>query len=294
MEKVMSKEKTKKVLILGAAGMLGHVVYLYFKENTDYELITTSNSIRFPEDSFSLDVSDKEKVEAFINKHKPDIVINCIGVLIKGSTNDPSNAIYINAFFPHFLAKLLDNYGGKLIHISTDCVFSGKKGSYSEDDFKDATDFYGMSKSLGEVTYGKHLTIRTSIIGPELKKNGEGLFDWFMRQKGEINGYTEAYWGGVTTLTLANNILLAVENNSSGLFHVTNEEKISKFDLLYLFAQIFNKTDINIVPDATYSIDKSLALKKDSYFFKVPSYDVMLKEMQINMHKQKTLYTKYF
>ncbi|WP_373398913.1 sugar nucleotide-binding protein [Algoriphagus halophilus] len=121
----------------------------------------------------------------------------------KGFSRKSKNSIFINSYFPHWLVSEADKYGGQVIHISTDCVFSGKKGGYIEADFRDADDIYGRGKALGELIGGRHLTLRTSIIGPELKSNGEGLFHWFMNQKGETNGYTKAIWGGVTTFELA-------------------------------------------------------------------------------------------
>jgi len=200
----------KKVLILGSGGMLGHMVYTYFKALNKYEIIDAS----FPQKAFSestlLDVTNKTELELYIDRNKPDILINCIGILLKGSEEDPSNAIYLNAYLPHQLSRLLNSYGGKLIHVSTDCVFTGNKGSYVEADFKDARDTYGLSKSLGEVNNDHDLTLRTSIIGPELKEKGEGLFHWFINQTGEINGFTKMIWGGVTTLELAKVIDAAI------------------------------------------------------------------------------------
>ena len=283
----------KKVLIIGSAGMLGHVVYLYLKRTGKYHLLATSNRLCFPENSLQLDVTEKAKTESLILEHKPDVVINCVGVLIRGSKNDPSNAIYINAYFPHSLAKILGNYGGKLIHISTDCVFSGSKGNYTEDDFKDATDFYGMSKSLGEVNYDNHLTLRTSIIGPELKENGEGLFDWFMKSTGNIKGYTNAIWSGVSTFELAKVISNVLNQNQSGLINITNGVPINKFELLNLFKKVFHRKDLSIEKYAEYKSDKSLKSNRRDFDYSVPSYEEMLTEMKKFMQKNQEIYSKY-
>ena len=185
-----------KILILGATGMAGHVAHAYLKDTQQYEISNIVFRTPLNEESIVVDVTNKEKLRKAITDISPDIILNCIGVLIGGSANNPANAIYINAYLPHFLASIARTIDAKLIHISTDCVFSGKKGMYFENDFRDADDVYGRSKALGEINNEIDLTIRTSIIGPEIKKNGEGLFHWFMNQTGEINGFTKAFWGG--------------------------------------------------------------------------------------------------
>jgi len=284
----------KKVLILGSAGMLGHIVYLYFKSLHEYIIIDTSYPFKFNENSFLLDVSKQDELENFISAQQPEIVINCIGILIKGSLSNPSNAIYLNAYLPHKLASILKPAGAKLIHISTDCVFSGNKGAYSENDFKDARDIYGLSKALGEVDYGNHLTLRTSIVGPEIKETGEGLFDWFMKQKGSINGYTKSFWGGVTTLELAKTIHYSLENNISGLVHVTNNIPISKYLLINLFKEVFGKTDVSLIEAPDYATDKSLLTTRKDFSYIVPDYRQMILEMHAFMLNKKELYQKYF
>ena len=164
----------KKVLLFGATGMAGHIAYYYLQSTERYELINVVYRTKLVKDSIVVDVTDKNAVTKLVEEVRPDLIINCIGVLIKGSKEHPDNAIFINAYFPHLLKKLSDKIGAKLIHISTDCVFSGKRGNYTESDFRDADDIYGRSKALGEIINDKDLTIRTSIIGPELKTNGEG------------------------------------------------------------------------------------------------------------------------
>ena len=181
-----------KVLIFGATGMAGHIVYYYLQNTGRYEVVNAVYRTKLTDDSIVVDVTDKDAVANLVRETRSDLIINCIGVLIKGSKDHPDNAIFINAYFPHLLKKLADEVGAKLIHVSTDCVFSGKKGNYNESDFRDADDIYGRSKALGEIINDKDLTIRTSIIGPELKLNGEGLFHWFMHQKGKVNGFTTA------------------------------------------------------------------------------------------------------
>lgn len=284
----------KKIMILGSSGMLGHMVYHYLTESKKYQILDASFPNKANGNSYILNVTDKDAVELYINNEKPDIVINCIGVLIKGSKSDPSNAIYLNAYFPHQLSKLLSSIGGKLIHISTDCVFSGNKGNYAEDDFRDADDVYGRSKALGEVINDKDLTIRTSIIGPELKENGEGLFHWFMSQNGPVNGYANAYWSGVTTLFLAQAIEAAIDQNIKGLFHLTNRNKISKYDLLTLIKNIWDRKKVGITKVDSKTVDKSLINTRTDFDVKVPEYNVMLGDLKSFMIAHKIMYPNYF
>jgi len=283
----------KKILLLGATGMAGHVAYYYLKSTDKYVITNVTFRNKLTEDSLVIDITDKSVIESLIRKVKPDIILNCIGVLIKGSQLYPDNAIFINAYFPHLLERLAAEINAKLIHISTDCVFSGQKGNYEESDVRDADDVYGRSKGLGEVVNDKDLTIRTSIIGPELKQNGEGLFHWFMNQKGDINGYTQAYWGGVTTLELAKAIDVAINQNVTGLVHLTNGEKISKYDLLNRIKEIWNKNEIIIKPYNGKSIDKSL-LKSEKFKYLVPTYVQMLCDQRTWMLSNENLYKEIY
>lgn len=283
--------KRKKILLLGSTGMAGHLTYFYLKSLDKYDVVNMSYRTKLTETSLILDITDKEAVEKNIMNICPDIILNCIGVLIKGSQNSPDNAIYVNAYFPHFLKRISNKVNAKLIHISTDCVFSGKKGDYAEDDFRDADDIYGRSKALGEIIDDENLTIRTSIIGPELKSDGEGLFHWFMNQKGHVNGYINSVWGGVTTLELAKAINVAIDENLTGLVQLSNGYGINKYDLLCLFKKIWNRTDIYITPLETDRIDKSIR-KSNKFTYSVKSYEAMLEELYAWMQEYNDLYNK--
>ncbi|MDR0865176.1 MAG: SDR family oxidoreductase [Candidatus Symbiothrix sp.] len=281
----------RKILLFGATGMAGHIVYHYLNATNKYDITNIVFREKLTEDSIILDITDKNTVENLVANQSPDIIINCIGVLIKGSSLHPDNAIYINAYFPHLLARLSEKINAKLVHVSTDCVFSGKQGNYKETDFKDADDVYGRSKALGEIINDKDITIRTSIIGPELKKNGEGLFHWFMHQKGDIKGYTGAFWGGVTTLELAKAIDFIIEQPITGLVHLTNGEKISKFNLLTLLKEVYKRDNIEIHPYRGKQVDKSLQ-KSEKLKYTVPAYPQMLEEQYQWMNSHNTLYKK--
>lgn len=256
--------------------MLGHMVHKYFDQLGVYELYNSVYRTPLNSQSIICNVKDQNAVAELFKQTKPEIVINCVGALVQESQSNPSSAIYLNALFPHVLKDLCNVNDAKLIHVSTDCVFSGKKGAYSEDDFRDADDIYGRSKALGEIFDAPHCTLRTSIIGPELK-DGTGLFHWFMKQEGEVKGYTNAYWSGVTTLELAKNIRKAIDNDLTGLYHVSNGDKISKFELLGKFNR-FRKDKVQVHPYDTYVADKSLT-KSSKFDFEVISYDAMLDEL---------------
>ena len=282
----------KKVLLFGATGMAGHVAYYFLRNTGRYDITNVVFRTPLTRDSIIVDVTDRNAVAEVVRQTNPEIILNCVGVLIKGAKEHPDNAILINAYFPHLLKKLADETGAKLIHISTDCVFSGKRGNYAEDDFRDADDVYGRSKALGEVANVKDLTIRTSIIGPELKKEGEGLFHWFMTQHGKINGFKTAIWGGVTTLELAKAVDWAIVRNKTGLVQLSNGIGISKYDLLNLFKEIWHKQDIEILPYDGNGVDKSIARSK-RFEYEVPGYGQMLQELHDWMSEHKELYSQY-
>lgn len=266
----------KRVLVIGATGMLGHMVHNYMESLGTYELFNSVYRTPLNDKSIVCDVKDQKAVADLFKKVRPNVVINCVGALVQESQNNPASGIYLNALFPYVLRDLCNQYNAKLIHVSTDCVFSGKKGTYSEEDFRDADDVYGRSKALGEIFDAPHCTLRTSIIGPELK-DGTGLFHWFMKQEGEVKGYTKALWSGVTTLELAKAIQKVIENDLTGVLQVTNGNKLSKFDLLNLFNQ-FKETSVNIIPYDGYVADKSLT-KSTKFDFKVPDFDQMIEEI---------------
>lgn len=270
----------KKVLIIGSKGMAGHMIKEYFTQK-GYDVYGTfreKEEKNLEANEFYLDAFDKEKLEEILKKVKPDFVINCIGILNQFAENNPDIAIYVNGYFPHYLDRLSEKYGYKLIHITTDCVFSGKKGNYTEDDFRDADSYYGRSKAIGEVNNNRTLTFRTSIIGPDINKDGIGLFNWFMKQEGKIRGYSNVFWSGVTTLELAKAIEASFSQNISGLIHLVNNEKIPKYDLLKLFSKYMNK-DIEIEKYEDYFSDKSLIRTKEDFNYKVPEYEKMIEEL---------------
>ena len=257
--------------------MLGHVLLNKLNDLDTYDVFDITRNKENRSNNFQCDVTSFDSLFEIINQIKPNYIINCVGVLIKDSLSDPFSAININALLPHKLVQFSEVVNAKLIHISTDCVFDGSKGSYIETDKKTAQDIYGLSKSLGEIKDSKNLTLRTSIIGPELKDKGEGLFSWFLSQNGEVNGYTESIWGGVTTMVLSDIIIKCIKEDYIGLLHVTNRIPISKFDLLNLIKVNFELNDIDLKKVSGKKLDKSLNTKYD--YFNVPSYEQMIKDL---------------
>ena len=279
----------KKVLILGSTGMLGHQVTNYFLTIDQYKIFNTSFRTKLNQETIILDILDNKALEECIDKIEPDFIINCIGVLIGGS-NNIENAIYINGYLPHRLKSIVKKINARIIHISTDCVFSGKKGKYVEKDFRDGNGVYAQTKILGEINDNHNITIRTSLIGPEIKISGEGLFHWFMNQENKINGYTQEIWSGVTTIELAKIIHYVIEENITGLYHATNNDLITKHDLLLLFNKYTNK-NLKITPVDGKNSNKSLIDTRKLISYTIPSYDEMVLNMVELAKKQKNLYS---
>lgn len=258
---------SKKILVLGASGMLGNAVYRLFAMSPGYTVVGTVRSaatkIPLPEGAngrllIGVDVEQSDSLVTTFEKVRPDIVINCIGLVKQLATGkDPLVTLPINSMLPHRLARFAALVDARLIHISTDCVFTGNKGDYSESDAPDAQDLYGRSKLLGEVDYSNAITLRTSIIGTEL--DGEhGLVGWFLAQNGAVKGYSKAVFSGLPTTVLAQVMRDYVLPNPAlrGVWHVS-AAPITKYDLLKLVAAEYGKA-IDIVQDDQLVIDRSL------------------------------------
>ncbi|MBU3197381.1 sugar nucleotide-binding protein [Clostridium algidicarnis] len=282
-----------KFLILGATGMAGHTIAIYLKEQGND--VTAFSTKPFPYcKNINGDAMDKAFIIAMLKDGEYDVVINCIGVLNTDCDREPSRAVYLNSYLPHLIADTLRNTKTKFIQMSTDCVFSGKSGSYNEDSLRDGDTFYDRTKALGEVEDNKNLTFRNSIIGPDMKENGIGLFNWFMKQEGTINGYSKAIWTGVTTITLAKAMERAAIENITGIYNLVNNEGISKFDLTGLFNKYMKDENIKILPSDTVNLNKSLVNNRKDFSFEVPSYEHMVIEMQEWINNHKGLYPHYF
>ena len=239
----------------------------FFSKEFSFETYGTvrlmDSSDRYPLDVLpnlitGIDVLSMDSLHKVFADVNPDIVINCVGVVKQLSgASDPLVALPLNSLFPHRLAKLCSVNNARLIHISTDCVFSGSKGMYEESDIPDAHDLYGVSKRLGEIDYANAITLRTSIIGHELN-GSRSLIDWFLSQTSSVQGFNRAVFSGLPTIEIAHIIKDYVIPNSQlrGLYHVS-AEPINKYDLLSLVADIYGK-DISIVKDTKLIINRSL------------------------------------
>jgi len=280
-----------RVLILSGSGMLGHKIYQVLSEDFNVnvtfrnfdEKLKHTDIFRKEDALDGVDAKNFNAIEKLVENYKPKFVINCIGIIkqLKEAKN-PKLSIYTNSLFPHLLAELCKKYNTKLIHISTDCVFSGNKGNYTESDNPDPVDLYGRSKLLGEVSIEPHLTLRTSIIGHELFSN-VSLVDWFLSNSGgKVNGFVNAIYTGFPTIILANEIKRIINDfpDLSGLYHISSE-RINKYELINKIKKVY-KLDTEINPFEEFRLDRSL--NSDKYrkatHFTPPSWD----EMIIAMH----------
>jgi len=255
------------VLILGASGMLGNAVLRFFSQSPDYLAVGTVRSRGalqlLPQALHSrivqgMDVENAGALLQLFSQVRPDVVINCIGLVKQlAQADDPLAAIPINALLPHRLLRLCKEGGARLIHVGTDCVFAGTRGMYREEDPPDAPDLYGRSKLLGEVDDEQAVTLRTSIIGPELD-SAHGLLSWFLAQRGRVKGYTHAVFSGLPTVELARIMrdFVIPRADLHGVYHVA-AEPIRKYELLTLIAQRYGLST-EIEADGQLVIDRSL------------------------------------
>lgn len=262
----------KRILVLGATGMIGHVIFSELFNTGKYEVFGTARKIDSVKNFFSeellkhlrpnVDAENFDTIMRALASIQPDIVINCIG-LIKQTplAKDPLLSITINSQLPHRISMICRTAKARMIQISTDCIFTGIKGNYTEDDNSDAVDLYGRTKYLGEVYYPHCITIRTSAIGHEIKGK-LGLVEWFLKQTDEVKGFKKAIFSGFPTCELAKIIseFIIPNDNLSGLYHVS-AQPISKYDLLNLIAKHYDKK-ITIIPEENFFCDRSLLSEK--------------------------------
>ncbi|MBQ7276485.1 MAG: SDR family oxidoreductase [Bacilli bacterium] len=281
-----------RFLICGCCGMAGHMISLYLKEQGHYVYGFDRRKSELI-DSEAGDACDKEYVKRIVLSGNYDTVINCIGILNQAAEDNKALATYLNSYFPHYLAEITKDTNIQVIHMSTDCVFSGKRGEYTEDDFQDGTTFYDRSKALGELNDNKNITLRNSIVGPDINPNGIGLLNWFLKQEGPINGYTKAMWTGQTTLQLAKTMEQAALRRAHGLYNTVPNKSISKYDLLKLFNKYLRNDRIQINPVEGVNADKSLKRTKFEFDYLIPDYETMVKEMAEWIKNHKDLYPHY-
>lgn len=282
-----------KLLVMGANGMAGHMIAVYFMER-GYQV--TGFDRRLPTyctQGLRGDAQDKDAVRDLVRNGGYTAVINCIGLLNQFAEDDKALAAYLNAYFPHFLADITKDLPTQVVHMSTDCVFSGKRGGYTEEDLRDGESFYDRSKALGELEDEKNITLRNSIVGPDINPQGIGLLNWFMTQTGEVNGYTRAVWTGQTTLQLAKTMEAAILQKASGLVNAVPQEPITKFNLLRLFSRHLCNNRITIHACEGTPVDKSLIRTRFTFDYFIPDYEIMVRELAAWMRAHRSMYPHY-
>lgn len=260
-------KKNYRILIIGASGMLGNSAMRFFSQYEEFETIGTVRTehkklllpLKYHKNIIcDINIESDDVLEKLFLKVKPDLVVNCIGIVKQLSQSDDALvAIPINSLLPHKLAKFCERINARLIHISTDCVFSGSKGMYIESDIPDAKDLYGKSKYLGEVDYPNTITLRTSMVGHELNTS-RSLLGWFLAQEGDVRGFSNAIFSGLPTVEICRIIrdYIIPQTSLCGIHHVSSEP-INKFEFLNLVAKIYGK-HISIIEDKSLTINRSL------------------------------------
>lgn len=289
-----------KILVLGGGGMLGHKLIQCWTKKFDVWATIRTDFEKYRQYDFfaenriveNVEIEDVQILEATVRQIRPDVIVNAVGIIKQlPSAKNVIKTLSINSIFPHRLAELGEKFGARLINISTDCVFSGTKGNYSEEDMPDAVDLYGKSKNLGEVTGDNCLTLRTSIIGRELN-TAHSLIEWFLSNEGKtVKGYVNAIYSGFPTVVFADIITDLIENHPdiSGLYQVSSEP-INKYELLKLVRNAYH-TDIEIEPFEDFKIDRSLNSERfrNAVSFKPLEWDKMIELMAAD----NAIYKKY-
>lgn len=281
-----------RIAILGSNGMAGHIISRHLSKydyNTIYnfqesDIFDKNNLYRIVDQSTSL-------INELLN-FRPLFIINCIRCLVQESEDCSEKAILYNSHLPQLLSSKFSQKKTRIIHLSSDCVFSGKRGDYNEDDYPDGITMYSRSKILGEIHNGKDLTIRTSYIGPNIDDSGEELFHWFLMQNNDVLGYNNVYWTGITTLELAKSVDKIISNPFSGIYHLVPGKKINKFELLTIIKNVWGKNEINIKLDKKNLLDRSLVDNRK--IIKVNEYEKMFSDLYLYMLKNKNIYEQYF
>lgn len=282
-----------RFLIVGCNGMAGHIISIYLKEQGHDVIGFAREKSRFVETVVG-DVLDFEYLKNTVLNGRFDTVINCVGLLNQFAENDHAKAVLLNGYLPHYLAQITKNTDIQIIQMSTDCVFSGKTGRYTEDAIPDGNLFYDKSKAIGELDDNKNITLRNSIVGPDIKEKGIGLLNWFLKQSGTVNGFTGAIWTGQTTLQLAKTMEVAAKTRAFGLYNTVPDESINKYELLQLFNKYIRREPITVLPLDKFVADKSLVRTKfDGFDYIIPGYETMVKELGDWMRNHKELYPHY-
>lgn len=271
-----------KIIVLGCTGVVGHAVALYFKE-AGHEVYDEFDSIIF----------NKDKLKEVIENVKPDAIINCTAIVNQAAEEDKAGAAYLNAFLPHLLETLTAGTNTVVVHRSTDCIFSGAKGQYVLEDWPDAKSFYARTKAVGELNNDKDITIRVSLIGPAQDENDGSLLNWFLNQKGEVKGFANAIWTGLTTLEYAKTIEILLKKKAHGVFQAAPNNPVSKYELIKLFEKYF-PAKRNIIRVDNNRVDKSLVPFWGDYDIQIKDYEDQIIEMKQWIENHPGLYPRYY
>jgi len=271
-----------KLLVIGCNSVLGQVVSLYCSQHNNHvDGLDDEKSCLFDDrEIFSLQIepSSMNAIESIIKSENYDAILNCAAMLIKDSEEYPERADFVNGVFPHYLEELTAGTNTVIVHRSTDCVFSGKKGNYSLNDIPDGSSPYARTKSKGEIVNDKDITIRTSLIGPDIDKQGTDLFNWFINQS-EVNGFANSIWTGITTIEYAKDALYLLNNKKHGLFQCVPDKPITKYELIMLFEKYFPRNRvINRVENEL--VNKALKQEISGTGLHIPSYEEQISEMK--------------
>lgn len=281
----------KTILVIGASGMVGHVVALYFKEK-EYKVVTLTRSQKVFKDTILLDLKDESALGTFLEQSDFDVIVNCSAILVHQSEESKNNAVFINSYIPHFLEAFYKNSATKIIQLSTDGVFNGDQSPYEEDRKPDTNTFYGKTKILGELDNPKDLTIRATFFGPNFHNENNSLFHWFMIQKGLIKGFDAVVLNGVTSLEAAEFIEYAIENELTGIKHLGTSNAYSKYELLQSIKRIFGKTEIQIMKDTEIQSNHTLVLP-DYPGYSIKSLEEQLLRLHSWMINHRQIYAQY-
>lgn len=282
-----------KFLVLGSSGMAGHTIAIYLKEQGHEVVGFSRKPVPFLNEQFNGDAMDSSLVRKVVESCIPDVIVNCIGVLNQFAEGNPVCAKWLNGGLPHYLAEICEDTTTRIFHMSTDCVFAGNGGPYTEESVPDGESVYDKSKAAGELLDNRNMTFRNSIVGPDMNPAGIGLFNWFMQQQGTVRGWTHALWTGLTTLELAKAMECAASCNCYGLVNMVPEGNISKYDLLRLFNSYCRGGELEVVPDDTVTLDKTLVRTRFDCPYMPASYERQIAELSDWILLHRNLYPHY-
>lgn len=283
-----------RFLVLGASGMAGHTIALYLVEQGHEVAGFSRRDVSFlGSNQVRGDARDEQLLSKVLFEGDYDVVVNCVGVLNQHAEDNPEDASFLNGELPHVLARLTKNSRTRVFQMSTDCVFAGNTGPYSEDSVPDGETVYDQTKAAGELRDAKNLTFRNSIIGPDMNPSGIGLLNWFMMQRGPIRGYGNAIWTGLTTLELAKAMECAAQENASGLVNMVPPCSISKLDLLRMLNRCLRDDSIEIIPFEDFKLDKTLVRTDFSCSYCPRNYVDQVVQMAEWVREHASLYPHY-